>query len=108
MMDARSRHMGNIRVNGRQEWDGRVKDRILNLKDNEIGYQKINSLTINGVPQQFNEQETILEVNLTKPVAPKSKVTILLDFTAQVPKQIRRSGRDAANGVRFSTEPMVS
>jgi len=28
-------------VNGRQDWDGRVKDRISKLKDDEIGYQKI-------------------------------------------------------------------
>src|SRR6187399_1652746 len=50
-MDARSRELGKVLVNGRADWDGRVKDRILNLKDNEIGYQKIISLKMNGVPQ---------------------------------------------------------
>src|SRR6187401_1428832 len=33
-MDARSRELGKVLVNGRADWDGRVKDRILNLKDN--------------------------------------------------------------------------
>ena len=41
-MDARSRELGKVLVNGRPDWDGRVKDRILNLKPEEIGYQKIN------------------------------------------------------------------
>ena len=31
-MDARSRELGKKLNNGRQDWDGRVKDRILNLK----------------------------------------------------------------------------
>lgn len=102
MMDVRSRHMGQIRTNNRQEWDPRVKDRIAHLKENEIGYQKINSLTLNGVAQKFTVHETILEVNLSKPILPKSTVVLNMDFEAQVPKQIRRSGRDAANGVRYS------
>lgn len=102
MMDVRSRHMGNIRTTGRPEWDPRVKDRIANLKENEIGYQKISSLTMNGVSQPFTIHETIMEVRLTKPIPPKSKAMLNLSFTAQVPLQIRRAGRDAANGVRFS------
>lgn len=102
MMDARSRHMGKIRVNSRPEWDSRVKDRIANLKENEIGYQKISSLTMNGAAQKFTVKETILEVELTKPILPGQKVVLDMNFNAQVPLQIRRSGRDAANGVRFS------
>jgi len=39
---------------------------------------------------------------LTKPILPKSKALIELDFEAQVPIQVRRSGRDNAEGVRFS------
>ncbi len=38
MMDARSLHMGRVRVGSRAEWDPRVKDRIANLKPCEIGY----------------------------------------------------------------------
>lgn len=102
MMDARSRHMGKVRVGSRPEWDQRVRDRIANLKENEIGYQKIGSLTMNGVAQKFTEKETILEVELSKPILPRQKVVLQMDFSAQVPIQIRRSGRDAANGVRFS------
>lgn len=102
-MDMRSRELGKINVNGRPDWDPRVKDRISKLKENETGYQKIISLSINGVAQPFKYHETILEVNLTKPIAPKSKVTLDMEFEAQIPLQIRRSGRDNPNtGVRYS------
>ncbi len=37
MMDARSIEIGKKLVRGRNDWDGRVKDRISNLKENEIG-----------------------------------------------------------------------
>ena len=102
-MDVRSRELGKLMVNGRPDWDGRVKDRILNLKEDEIGYQKIVSLKMNGVPQPFKYHETILEVMLTKSIAPKSKVVFDMEFEAQVPLQIRRSGRDnPTTGVRYS------
>jgi hypothetical protein len=102
-MDVRSRELGKQIINGRQDWDGRVKDRILNLKENEIGYQKIKSLKMNGIPQPFKYHETILEVNLTTPILPKTTVTFDMEFEAQVPLQVRRSGRDNPNtGVRYS------
>lgn len=103
MMDARSRELGKNRVGRGQDWDGRVRDRILNLKPDEIGYQKILSLKMNGVAQDYKVQETILEVKLNKPILPKSTVTFDMDFEAQVPLQIRRSGRDnPQTGVRYS------
>lgn len=102
-MDIRSQELGKIMVNGRPDWDGRVKDRIAKLKDDEIGYQKIISLKMNGVPQPFTYHETILEVNLTKPIAARSKAVFEMEFEAQVPLQIRRSGRDnLTTGVRYS------
>jgi hypothetical protein len=102
-MDARSRDLGKAPLNGRMDWDQRVRDRILNLKEDEIGYQKIISLKMNGVPQPFKYHETILEVNLTKAILPKSKVVFEMEFEAQVPLQIRRSGRDnPTTGVRLS------
>ena len=94
MMDVRSRELGKIIINEKPNWDARVQDRILKLSPDEIGYQKIKSLKMNGVTQPFKYHETILEVNLTKPIAPNSKVTFEMEFEAQVPLQIRRSGRD--------------
>lgn len=102
-MDVRSQELGKTIVNGRQDWDGRVKDRISKLKGDEIGYQKIISLKMNGIEQPFKYHETILEVNLTKAIAPKSTVVLDMEFEAQVPLQVRRSGRDnPTTGVRYS------
>ena len=102
-MDERSRELGKILIGNRPDWDSRVKDRIYNLKPDEIGYQKIISLKMNGVPQPFKYHETILEVNLTKPILPKTKVVFEMQFEAQVPLQVRRSGRDnPETGVRYS------
>lgn len=107
-MDVRSRELGKNKLfeSGRGsdglDWDERVKDRISKLTPTEIGYQRISQLTINGVPQKLKDHESILEVILTKPVLPKSKINIDLQFEAQVPLQIRRSGRDNKEGIRYS------
>ena len=102
-MDARSQELGKTVIGSRPDWDGRVKDRISKLKDDEIGYQKIISLKMNGVAQPLKYHETILEVDLTKPIAPRSKVVFEMEFETQVPLQIRRSGRDnPTTGVRYS------
>ncbi|MEP7107502.1 MAG: M1 family metallopeptidase [Ferruginibacter sp.] len=102
-MDARSRALGKVLVYGEPDWDPRVKDRIGKLKEDEIGYQKIITLKMNGVPQPFRYHETILEVNLTNPIAPRTKCVFDMEFEAQIPLQVRRSGRDnPVTGVRYS------
>jgi hypothetical protein len=102
-MDVRSQELGKNSFNGRQDWDARVKDRIAKLKPEEIGYQKISSVKINGVAQPFVYHETILEVKLIKPILPSTKTVIDMEFEAQVPIQIRRSGRDnPITNVRYS------
>jgi len=109
MMDNRSRRQGTIVLrtdrngNDLRDWDPRIADRIQNLKPDEYGYQKIISLKMNGRPQTFKVEETILEVDLDKPILPRSKVTFEMEFQAQVPIQIRRSGRDnPTTKVRYS------
>ena len=103
MMDTRSRRQGTMQVGRGMDWDSRVKDRIQQLKPDEIGYQKILSLKMNGRAQKFEVLETILEVNLDKPILPKTKVVFDMDFEAQVPLQVRRSGRDNPNTkIRYS------
>jgi hypothetical protein len=103
MMDSRSRELGRILVNERPDWDFRVRDRILNLRPDEIGYQKVISLKMNGISQPYRVEETILEVNLSKPILPRTTVVFEMDFEAQVPLQIRRSGRDnPQTTVRYS------
>jgi hypothetical protein len=108
MMDVRSRELGKTilgndkKGNPVQDWDSRVTDRISKLQPNEIGYQNVQFVKINGVAQKLITHETILEVILDKPILPKSKTALEVAFEAQVPLQVRRSGRDNAEGVRYS------
>ena len=107
MMDERSRRQGTVQVprGGRNapDWDARVRDRILNLKPDEIGYEKVSSIKMNGREQKTKLHETILEVQLDRPILPKSQVSFDMDWDAQVPLQVRRSGRDnPSTNVRYT------
>ncbi|NND10380.1 MAG: M1 family metallopeptidase [Flavobacteriaceae bacterium] len=93
-MDVRSRTIADP--------DARVKDRISKLRPNEIGYIKVNSLKQNGQPVSNETVGTVLEVKLNSPIKPGEKVTFDMEFDAQVPLQIRRSGRDNKEGVALS------
>ncbi|MBS9774472.1 MAG: M1 family metallopeptidase [Tenacibaculum sp.] len=78
------------------------KSRIATLKPNEIGYIKVNSLKQNGVEVNHKTVGTILEVTLNKPIKQGESVTFEMDFNAQVPLQIRRTGRNSKEGVALS------
>lgn len=109
MMDVRSRRQGSVVLrtdrNGNEivDWDPRVEDRIGHLSRQEIGYQKILSLKMNGRDQSFKIHETVLEVVLDRPILPKSKAVFDMTWEAQVPLQVRRAGRDNPfTGVRYT------
>ncbi|WP_339659522.1 M1 family metallopeptidase [uncultured Polaribacter sp.] len=82
--------------------DRRVGDRISKLKPNEIGYIKVNSLQQNGTAVSFETVGTILEVTLHKPIKSGESVTFNMNFEAQVPIQIRRSGRNSSEDIALS------
>lgn len=94
MMDVRSRTI--------MDPDSRVGDRIFKLKEDEIGYQKILTMTQNSKEVEVEVQGTIMEVNLTEPILPGDSAIFYMEFEAQVPLQIRRTGRDNAEGIRYS------
>ena len=79
-----------------------IQSRIDVLQPNEIGFIKVNSLTQNGKAVSHETVGTVLEVSLNTPIQPGEKVTFNMEFNAQVPLQIRRSGRDNAEGVALS------
>lgn len=82
--------------------DSRVGDRISNLSEDEIGYQKINSLKQDGKDLTYKVEGTILEVKLINPILPNSKTTFDMEFNGQVPIQIRRSGRNSKEDISYS------
>ncbi|MCE2994774.1 MAG: M1 family peptidase, partial [Flammeovirgaceae bacterium] len=94
MMDVRSRNLPDP--------DRRVMDRISKLKEDEIGYQHVVSLKQDGKDVSYKVNGTVLEVTLAKPILPKTKATFDLQFEAQVPVQIRRSGRNNREGISYS------
>jgi len=85
-----------------QDPDSRVGDRISKLSPSEVGYIKPTSLTQDGAPLQYVVEGTILEVKLNKPILPGKSTVFKMDWDGQVPVQIRRSGRNNAEGVELS------
>ena len=93
-MDVRSRTI--------QDPDPRVEDRISKLKPAEIGYIKVTSLKQNGSLIPYKTVGTVLEVSLDALIQPGERVVFEMEFDAQVPVQIRRSGRNNKEGVALS------
>lgn len=94
MMDVRSRTI--------KDPDARVGSRINELSSEEIGYQKIIDLKMNGEPVVFKMVGTILEVELPQPIEPGETVSFDMSFKGQVPVQIRRSGRNSKDSIDYS------
>jgi hypothetical protein len=94
MMDVRSRTIPDP--------DRRVADRISKLKEDEMGYQHIQSLKQDGKDISYQVTGTVLEVTLAKPILPKTKAAFDMKFESQVPVQIRRSGRNNREGIAYS------
>lgn len=78
------------------------QSRISQLTPEQIGYQKISAIKVNGAAASFKVDGTILEVVLPQPIANGSKTVFEMEWKAQVPEQIRRSGRNSKEGVAFS------
>ncbi len=93
-MDVRSRTIADP--------DSRVMDRISKLDKDEIGFLKIENLKQNGKSVEGKTVGTIYQVKLAKPILPGEKTTFTLDFNGQVPQQIRRAGRNNAEGIALS------
>jgi hypothetical protein len=94
IMDVRSQNLPDP--------DRRVGDRISKLTPDEIGYMKVMSLKHDGRTQSHVTEGTVLEVKLDKPIPPHSSTVFEMEFEAQVPLQVRRAGRDSAEGIRYS------
>ncbi|MGB0171682.1 MAG: M1 family peptidase, partial [Flavobacteriales bacterium] len=94
MMDVRSRNIADP--------DRRVGDRIVNLPEEEWGWIKITEARVGKAQAEFNTVGTIGWLTLPKALAPGKKVRIHLEWDAQVPRQVRRSGWMNAQGVEYS------
>ena len=75
---------------------------IDSLKPNEVGYLKVSNLKQDGNVLKHELSETILEVLLSKPLMPGETTKLTLNFEGQVPKLVRRAGRNSSEGVVLS------
>lgn len=97
----------DIRLQSIKDPDDRMmtedgKSRIASLSENEMGYLHPTSLSQDGQNLDFDEEGTVLTVDLAKPLPPGEKTTFDMVFRGQVPLQIRRSGRNSEEGVALS------
>lgn len=93
-MDVRSRTI--------RDPDGRVTDRISKLTQDEIGYIKPDVFTQNEKLLDYTIRGTVMKVALNEPILPGESTDFYMEWDAQVPLQIRRSGRDNAEGVAYT------
>jgi len=93
-MDVRSRTI--------QDPDSRIADRIAKLSPEEIGFIRPALLKQDGKALAYNVAGTVLEVELANPILPGKSSTFYMEWQAQVPVQIRRSGRNNKEGVALS------
>ncbi len=93
-MDVRSRTINDP--------DRRVGSRIEALKPNEQGFLHVSNMTQDGKTLSPMEEGTLLIVPLAQALKPGQSTTFELDFNGQLPVQIRRSGRNNAEGVALS------
>ena len=94
MMDVRSRNISDP--------SSKIRDRISKLGPAEIGSLTPTSFRHNNKDIAFTIDGTIMEAALAEPILPGAKATFEMDFNGQVPIQIRRSGRNSAEGISYS------
>lgn len=94
MMDERSRTLPDP--------DRRIGANILELKPDEQGYHRIQRLSQDDTELAYLINQTILKAELARALAPGDSTVLKMRFESQVPKQIRRSGRNNAEGIDYT------
>ena len=90
-MDVRSRTI--------RDPDRRVGSRIVALEEKDYGDISVSALKQDGKDVSYEVNETLLLARLNKPLLPGKKTKLSMVFTAQIPLQIRRSGKLNKEGI---------
>lgn len=96
MMDQRVSSQG-------KDGDGRLQkdgiSRLASIPKDQEGSQIIKVLKQNGKDVKIDIQETIMKVTLAEPIAPGSSTQFYMEWSANIPMQIRRAGRNNREGI---------
>ena len=92
----------DVRQQNLPDPDRRIGSKISKLSPTEIGYQKIIGIKQGRKSLSFKIKGTLMVAELQKAILPHSKTTFYLKNKAQIPVQIRRTGRNNSEGVKFS------
>lgn len=92
----------DIRQQSLPDPDRRIGSKISKLDSTEIGYQKILSIKQGNNPLMYNIEGTLMCVELNKYIFPGKKTVFYINNEAQIPVQIRRSGRNNSEDIKLS------
>lgn len=96
MMDQRVQSRGKT-GDSRLNVDG--VSRLASIPKDQEGAQNIHWIKQNGKLLKYEIQETIMKVYLNESIKPNSSTNFTMEWDANVPMQIRRSGRNNREGI---------
>ena len=96
MMDDRIREQG---INGDKRLQVNGVSELSQIPAELEGKQNIHWIKQDGRPLNFEVQETIMKVHLATPIKPNTSTTFTMEWDANIPMEIRRSGRNSSEGI---------
>ena len=91
-----------VRIKTGKDVNTRFKIDIDSIKKSEIGYLRVFNVKQEEYALKFEESGTIMEVKLKQSLGPGESTRLTLSFEGQLPKLIRRAGRESSEGVALS------
>ena len=82
--------------------DRRIGARIAALTPSEMGELRVTRMVQGGTDLRLTPLGTVLKAELAGGLVPGDSAQIEMDFSGQVPVQVRRSGRDNKEGIAYS------
>ncbi len=99
MMDQRVQNQGK---NGDSRLQRGGVSRLASIPKDQEGAQNIHWIKQNGKDLKFEIQGTIMKVYLANTIRPNSSTTFTMEWDANIPMQIRRAGRNNAEGIEMT------
>ncbi len=82
--------------------DFALANKMDNYRKSDWGNYIFSEVTVDGTSARFEVTGTVMKVTLSKPLAPKQRVTIAMPFFEQIPLQTRRSGWMNNDSIKYS------